>query len=488
MNTRRWLAAWLLAGVPLVAIGAQQTLVEVQRQDVLGTSFRMWVRAQPEQAQAAATAALEEIARLDGVLSAWRDDSDLSRFNSAQASQSIPGELREVLVECERWRERTGGAFSCRVGGSRAKWRQAEAAQTVPDRAGLRQHARAQESADFDPSADPLSRPSGLLIDVDGLAKGYILDRALGRAREVAPDASGIAIDIGGDGVYWGEPGPGDPWQVAVADPARVADNLPVTEVLALRSRAVAASGHGSRGFRIGRRHFSHVLDPRSGWPLAFAPSAVVVAETGTQADALATALTVMPIRSGLALVESLDGVEALVTSESGVAFASSGWHAWLLTLDGQPGVSVAGGVRIEYQIPEVAAERYRRPYLAIWVSATDGRPLRQLLVLGDRARWLTELPAWWRHYARNDPPAVHGLARPTRAPGSYTLRWDGRDDRGRALPPGDYLLQVEAAREHGGHELLSLPFEFGPAMPRQEHSGRDEVGRLVLEHLPPDH
>src|SRR3546814_11106791 len=74
-------------------------------------------------------------------------------------------------------------------------------------------------------------------------------------------------------------------WQVAIADPRQPLDNAPGIARVQLRSQAIAASGHGSRGYTIGRRHLSHIIDPLDGWPLSYAPSAAVVAADAATAD-----------------------------------------------------------------------------------------------------------------------------------------------------------------------------------------------------------
>lgn len=458
--------------------------VHAQREGVLGTSFEMQVAGGGPRAGRAVEAALDEIARLERQLSTWRADSALSAYNDgALAAERLPADVAEVLARCERWRGETQGAFSCRLGALAAQWRQADADDRLPERLPLRRQARALAALSV-PARGRLDPALGLRFDVDGIAKGYILDRALARARRAAPVATGIRIDIGGDAVYWGRPDEGADWRVDVADPKRPLDNRPGIARLRLHSQAIAASGHRSRGYGIGRRHLSHILDPDEGWPVAYAPAATVVAPDAATADALATALTVMPIRDGLALVDRIDGAAALIVSDAGIPFASARWPALLAPPadGGEPGAA-APQVLVEYEIPAVEAPRYRQPYLALWVEDEAGRPVRQLHVLGDRARWLGELPRWWRHYGRNDPAGALGIARPTRAPGRYTLAWDGRDDRGAPVPAGRYVLRVEAAREHGGHEDLALPFALGGATEPRQDQGRREIGRVVLRY-----
>ena len=476
-------ALWLAAACALSA-GATEPQRH-QREGVLGTSFEMIVVDIDEsQVEPAVMAALGEIARLEAVLSTWRDDSELSRFNHVVAPAGVSKDLREVLSRCEQWREKTRGTFSCRLGSLVQVWQAAAASgvQSAPDRVALRKAARQLAGIEFDPAAAQLQVSPDLQWQVDGLAKGYIIDRALAAARKAAPNATGIKLDVGGDAIYWGVPGAGEPWKVSIADPNATRDNAGFIATLKLHSQAIASSGHGERGYRIGRRHYSHILDASEGWPAEYAPSATVVAADAVTADALATALSVMPISEGMALVETLPGVEALIVGDRGVPFASSGWHALLADdVHAKPDAGLAPRWQLDYEIPVQADERYRKPYLAIWISTAAGEPVRQLLVLGDRSRWLRELPQWWRRYGRDDEAAAHGIARPTRQPGHYTLSWDGRDDAGRMSPTGSYVLQVETAREHGGHELVSLPFNLdGEGMVREAKAG-GEIGRIVL-------
>ncbi|TDR42535.1 thiamine biosynthesis lipoprotein [Tahibacter aquaticus] len=455
------------------------------RENVLGTSFDMQVAgAPPAQADAAAAAALAEIARLDAVLSVWQENSELARFNRSEGAQDVSTELRHVLRLCERWRAATANAFSCRLGELLNTWRSAETTQVPPDRAALRKLAGDIQRTRFDAGGDaPLQRPPGLQFETDGLAKGWIIDQALHKARAAAPAASGIKIDIGGDAFYWGEAQAGKPWRVGIADPLMPRDNGGTIATLELRSRAIAASGHTSRGVDIARKHYSHILTPRDGWPVAYAPSSVVVAPDAATADALATALTVLPIREGLDLVEKLDNVEALIVAESGARFASSGWHA-LLSADtrSEPAWPAGFSFTLDYEIPRIDAADYTRPYLAIWIAAADGTALSQLLVLGDNTRWLQLLPQWWRRHGRANEASLSGIARATRKAGRYSLDWNGRDDQGRALPAGNYVVHIEAAREHGAHETLQLPFTLSNVPFQATRQGQSEIGRVSLQ------
>ncbi|WP_416235270.1 DUF2271 domain-containing protein [Paracoccus sp. (in: a-proteobacteria)] len=81
--------------------------------------------------------------------------------------------------------------------------------------------------------------------------------------------------------------------------------------------------------------------------------------------------------------------------------------------------------------------------------------------------------------HGRDDEAAVHGIARPTRQPGHYSVQWDGLDDAGRPCPPGDYRIEVEAAREHGGRQRLTLPLRAPDGNTRHQPQPGDEIGAL---------
>ncbi|WMJ69437.1 DUF2271 domain-containing protein [Stenotrophomonas sp. 24(2023)] len=449
------------------------------RDDVLGTSLDLAVEAAPADADTALQAVLAEVTRLDGILSRWHEDSELARFNASTTPQHLSPDLRAVLGLCETWLARTEGMFSCRLGLPAARWRAAAASGVLPAREEMRALAAAARDAEVViDTAGPVSRPASVVFDIDGVAKGYILDRALEAARAAAPAATAIKLDIGGDAVYWQAAGHAAPWMVGVADARLPRDNGQPLAALALHNRAIAASGHATRGYQVGYRRYSHILDPFSGWPMQFAPAATVTAADAATADALATTLSVMPIRDGIALADQLPQVAAFILSDTGTSFISRAWPT--LLADAPVRTTDEQHLVVEYQIPPQATAMYHAPYLAMWIAGADGAPLRQLLVLGDRSRYLHELPQWWRRYGKDDLPAIQGMARPTRLPGQYTVAWDGRDDRGRALPAGHYLLQMEAARQGGGHEYLSVPVVLHPDRTvDQQQQGQTEIGQV---------
>jgi len=441
---------------------------------VLGASFDMAVTAPTEaEARFAFAAATSEIARLDRVLSGWRDDSELAALNRSGAMQVSP-DLFAVISACETWRARTGGAFSARLGRLHETWAQASgrapAAEALCAAAG--QVARADVA--LEPGDRTIRRPDEVRFAPDGLAKGYIIDAALVAARRAAPCASGVMIDIGGDIACWGATS----WRVGVADPAQLADNAPPLAVLRLANQALAVSGPGPRDRRIGEAAYSHLLDPRTGQP-APRVQAAVIAPTATEADALATALAVLPAGQGLTLAEGRPGVEALIVAGRQHK-ATSGWQAACQAASPLPAGFV---VEVSYEVPKIDAPVYRKPYVLVWVTDADKNLVKTLAIQGVKKEYQEENYVWWRRYGRKQAGVLDAIGKPTRAPGRYTVGWDGTDEAGKRAPQGRYLIHVEAAREHGGHTYQVIDVNLGAAPVTGSAPAKDELGAAQVRY-----
>jgi thiamine biosynthesis lipoprotein len=163
---------------------------------------------------------------------------------------------------------------------------------------------------------------AGMGITLDGIAKGFIVDRMAG-----VLDRAGVAdflINAGGDIRVSGVNQGGKPWSVGVQDPW---DDTRPADTVRLSAGAVATSGSYEVYFDADRR-FHHILDPRVGQSPSHCASATVIAPTAMAADALATSVFVLAPLEGLRLVESLPGCACFILGADGRRLASRGWAA----------------------------------------------------------------------------------------------------------------------------------------------------------------
>lgn len=482
--SRLMLAGASLAGLisPAPAMAAETTVYRAHADHVLGTSFDMAVNGtSAAEAQFAFTAARAEIARLDSVLSAWRADSELTALNGKAVHQASP-DLYAVLAACEAWRVRTDGAFNGNLGKVEALWSQAAA---TPDTTALCDAAQAAAPFLLDAATRTVSRPDGALAAPDGLAKGYILDRALDAARRAAPCAAGMLIDIGGDAACYGVGAKGAAWTVSVTDPRRQAENAPPALAVRLNGQAMAVSGPGQRDRLVDGVAYSHLLDPATGQPAPRQQTAVI-ADGAVDADAAATALAVLPPDQALALAERLPGIEAAIFPPAGGVMTTSGWQARSAADLCQAATPLPAGylVQVTYEAPKIDVANYKHPFVIIWVTDADKSLVKTLMVSATKKNWIDNLYVWWRRYGRQDASLFDANLKPTRAPGKYTIEWDGTDAAGKRAPQGQYVIHIEAAREHGGHAYQEIPVTLGAKAITASEPGKDELGAAQVKYI----
>lgn len=159
---------------------------------------------------------------------------------------------------------------------------------------------------------------------------------------------------------------------------------------------------------------------------------------------------------------------------------------AGLSILSGQ---ALADTIEVEVAIPRLDVAEYHRPYVAVWIARPDHSVVSNIAVWyqqgetgeGKGETWLKDIRQWWRRTGRDLAMPVDGVSGPTKAPGSHEIVL--KSDRGplAGLKPGDYQLVVEAAREVGGRELVSVPFSWPLKGAPLSASGTRELGKVTL-------
>ena len=154
---------------------------------------------------------------------------------------------------------------------------------------------------------------------------------------------------------------------------------------------------------------------------------------------------------------------------------------------------ALAAEARLKVEIPRLNVAEYHRPYVAIWIERPDQSVVGTVAVWYDLkqkndegAKWLKDMRQWWRRIGRDLTMPADGISSATRAPGAHeiTLPMDAAPFA--ALPPGEYQLVAEAAREVGGREILRLPFQWPPKAPQVlKAPGEHELDAISLDLKP---
>jgi thiamine biosynthesis lipoprotein len=284
----------------------------------MGVVFTLRLYA-PDVARAnrAARAAFGRVRELNAMMSDYDPDSELARLSNAEPVRPVPvsPELAFVLGESQELSQQSGGAFDVTVGPVVKLWRAARRSGEMPSPEALAV-ARAKVGhrllrVDRKRRTVTLEK-AGMALDLGGIAKGYAGDEMLRVLREHG--VTRAMVDASGD-IVAGDPPPGrEAWRIGVAP---LSPDAPPSRLLCLKNTAVATSGDAFQFVEIGGRRYSHIIDPQTGLGLTRRSSVTVIARHGYQADALASAVSVLGPEQGFPVAEKL-GAEALVVLSAG--------------------------------------------------------------------------------------------------------------------------------------------------------------------------
>jgi thiamine biosynthesis lipoprotein len=276
-----------------------------------------------ERAQEAIGRAFEEIDRLIAILSRHDSSTPLSVLNGEGKLSDAPRELVDVIERSLDFHRLSRGAFDVTVKPVVDLFRQNNGSHPVatPEDIGAALNRVGSDKLEVNRGSVRFA-VDGMGMTLDGIAKGYIVDRA-----SSVLSTHGIhnhLINAGGDIRALGRPSARAAWRVAVQDPKKKG-NYP--EVIHLTNGAVATSG-SYEVFFDRERVFHHVVDPRTGLSPRHSDSVSVIADTVMEADALSTSVFVMSPAEGIRLIDSLPRRECLVLGEHGETYRSKGWKS----------------------------------------------------------------------------------------------------------------------------------------------------------------
>lgn len=277
----------ILLLAPLAAAAGDLLRIE-DSLDAMGTTYSVVAYGEDRhKLMAAVEEAFEEVRRLDGMLSNYRPESEWSRVNreAAKGPVRISSELFELLAACQDYSRRSEGTFDITVGPLMKLWGFYKGSGRLPHRAEVRGVlARVgYGKVQLDPAASTVKyRRDGMEMDPGGIGKGYTVDRVVAVLKQ-----HGIGralVSAGGSSVYaLGAPPKEQGWKLKIRNPK---NRLQTVEEVTLSDSSMSTSGNYEKFFRAQGRLYSHIMDPRTGFPAQGMLSVSVIAPSTLDSEA----------------------------------------------------------------------------------------------------------------------------------------------------------------------------------------------------------
>lgn len=279
----------------------------------------------PEQIKAAITRAVAEMRRLEGLLSEWRDDSEVGKINLSP-DQWVPvgPETFSVISRALEEGKASHGTFDITFQAMSGVWKfgsAADAEPKVPPKAQLEKLRKLVDyrTVQLDPGARAVKIPKDHKIGLGGIAKGYIVDAAAKILKQAGIES--FMVQAGGDLFGSGRKPDGSAWVSGIQDPRGPQGTFFAS--IELTDHAFSTAGDYARSYVIGNRRYHHIIDPRTGYPATASRSVTVWAEDATTADAVDDAVFILGPEEGLKLVEATPGVGVVIVDKNNQVWVS---------------------------------------------------------------------------------------------------------------------------------------------------------------------
>lgn len=290
---------------------------------IMGTaiSVELW-HADADQGRALIRRVMDEMHRIDDLMSTYKPDSELSRVNARAAAQpvTVSNELLTLIERALEFSEITHGAFDITYASAGQyydyrKGRKPDSKQLAEVLPAINYH-----NVRLNPEhSTVLFLQPGVRIDLGGIAKGHAVDRSI--TMLLAAGVSNALISAGGDtrviGSHWDHP-----WKIGIRDPR---DGDGIVSMIPLEDAAISTSGDYERFFEENGVRYHHILNPGTGDSPREVHSTSIIGSNATDTDALSTSVFVMGVDNGLKLVNSLPDIEAIIIDNRGRMHYSDG-------------------------------------------------------------------------------------------------------------------------------------------------------------------
>ncbi len=313
----------MILGLILVLGACSQSKQEIHLSGpTMGTVYNVkYVDTAGVDAQALAAGIEQELAKINQLMSTYIQISELSRFNNWASTEPFPvsGETIAVIQEAQRLGELSNGLLDVTVGPLVNIWGfgPSNKPKSIPSSADI---ANTKKVVGYDKliiEGNTLTKTEpSLYVDLSTIAKGYAVDRLAAILEEFG--LNNYLVEIGGEMRLAGLKQSQEPWKIAIEKPEMTTRST--QKIISVGNNAIATSGDYRNYYEEDGVRYSHLIDPKTGYPISHnLVSVTVIHPSSMTADGLATALNVMGTEKALALAEQEGLAVFLIARENGV-------------------------------------------------------------------------------------------------------------------------------------------------------------------------
>ena len=285
---------------------------------LMGNQFEISaVSTSEEEANRCITAGINEIKRIEKLLTTYHESSEtnLINRNAGIAAVTVSEEIFNLIERSIRISGITQGAFDITYGSiDNGLWNFDTQMKSLPDKETAKEMVRLINYKNIlldKEKSTVFLKEKGMRIGFGGIGKGYAAEMAKTTMQQMGV-SSGI-VNASGDLTTWGLQPNGEEWTIGIANPNIVGE---VFSFLKISGLAVATSGNYEKFIVIDGKKYSHTIDPRTGLPVTGIKSVTIITKNAEIADAMATPVTIMGVKAGLHMINQINDIEVIIIDD----------------------------------------------------------------------------------------------------------------------------------------------------------------------------
>ena len=309
-----------------VACSSFAQIIHKRKLSMLGSPFEMTVVAKDTvEANVYINMAVGEVRRIENEISDWIPTTPISEVsrNAGIKPVKVPLEVFELVERAIKVSEITSGAFDISYASMDRIWKFDGSMKEMPTPEAIKKSVEkiGYKNIILDKNEHTIFlKMEGMKLGLGGIGQGYIADKIY--ALLLSKGCNSGLVNVSGDIFAWGKQPDGNPWTVGIVNPM---NKNKIFATFPLENSAVETSGSYEKFVIFDGKRYSHIIDPRTGYPAMGVVSVSVFAKQTEIADALATGIFVLGVEVGLDLVNQLKGIECIIVDDKGKTFTSKG-------------------------------------------------------------------------------------------------------------------------------------------------------------------